>query len=239
MGILFYLVYYIVSSTYINYPTTSIKNKNNNKNLNISVQKTETTELSNNSNNFIKSNTLIKKKNDDFVDKMINKYAYFLNEKQKKIVKNNIHSKKFFDIIDEIFLGKEIIEKNEKISTFFLVGKGFMTTYLNTTPNCLRILNKSHKKYELGYIYTEFWSNKISEIDQLKIICSGILFHDICSNKKLELCKNDLLLLRELKKKYNVNDIIDEIYYIIYKNKNKLLRLRSILENNKSIIYSI
>ena len=96
IGILFYLIYYIISSTYINSPTTSIK------------------KIKNTNDSFIKSNTLIKK-NEDFVDKMIHKYAYFLN-KNKKIVKNNIHSNNFFDIIDEIFLKK--LFKNENIYFF-------------------------------------------------------------------------------------------------------------------------
>ena len=57
MGILFYLVYYIISSTYINSATTSIK-----KNTNNNLIKSNTLIKKNTNNNLIKSNTLIKKK---------------------------------------------------------------------------------------------------------------------------------------------------------------------------------
>ena len=113
-----------------------------------------------------------------------------------------------------------------------------MTTYLDSTPNCLRIVNNSHEKYQYGFIYTDF-SMTSKDIDKLKIICAGILFHNISTDKKLELSKEDSLDLQKLKNIYCINDIIDNLYSIIYENKNKLLRLRSILENNKTILYKI
>lgn len=221
-SLILYLIYIFTSSSYSN----NFDKLNNFDRLN----------NSDNSNNSDKLND----KKIDFVDKMIEKYGYFLDNQQQLYLKTNmINSKKFFDIIDELYLGKEINNKKRNISTYFLVGKAFMTTYLDSTPNCLRIINNSHEKYEYGFIYTEFCSTEIKEIDQLKIICAGILFHNILSNKNLELSDDESLLLQRLKKKYCIDDIIDNIYSIIYENKDKMIRLKNILDDNKSIFYNI
>lgn len=220
--IILYLIYIFIFSSYSNYNEVSInkvQNKKYKKNKNISKKE------------------ILKK---DFIDEMIDKYAYFLDSHQKLYLKTNmINSNKFFEIIDELYLGKEINNKKRNISTYFLVGKAFMTTYLDSTPNCLRIINNSHEKYEYGFIYTEYFPTEIKEIDQLKIICAGILFHNILSNKSLELSDDESLLLQRLKKKYCIDDIIDNIYSIIYENKNKIIRLKNILDNNKSIFYNV
>lgn len=214
----FYLVYTLFTSTYYSKSLTRIEKNNI----------------------IINSETLEEKEeNLSFIDKMIDKYAFFFNYKEKKYIRSTIFdSNKFFDLIDEKYLGKEIFPKNDKISTYFLVGKAFMTTYLDSTPNCLRIVNNSHEKYKYGFIYTEF-STKYEDIDILKIICAGILFHNISTDKKLELSEEDSLHLQKFKNIYCINDIINNLYSIIYENKKNLLRLRSILENNKTILYNI
>lgn len=264
-SLIFYLLYIFISSTYSTDSNDSTNCKNereiekeyivNNRNVVLSSvhgthalasieknleysfhgQRNRRDIFSDNHNDISK----IELKKNKFIDEIIHKYAYFLDKEKKKILEKDMFRKnKFFEIIDELYLGKEI-KKNKNISTFFLVGKAFMTTYLDSTPNCLRIVNNSHKNYESGYIYTEFCSKKIKEIDQLKIICGGILFHNIYTDKKVKLSDEDSLLLQRLKRIYSLNDIIDDIYSIIYKNQSKLLRLRCILENNKSILYDI
>ena len=222
--LILYLIYIFISSSY--------SNNSNNSNKFVEIKNNKLNEKED------QEKEIDKKK--DFIDEIIEKYGYFLDNQQQLYLKTNmINSNKFFEIIDELYLGKEISPKKRNISTYFLVGKAFMTTYLDSTPNCLRIINNSHEKYEYGFIYTEYFPTEINEIDKLKIICAGILFHNILSNKSLELSDDESLLLQRLKKKYCINDIIDNIYFIIYENKNEMIRLKNILDNNKSIFYNV
>ena len=81
----------------------------------------------------------------------MNIYAFFLNKEEKKILKSNIILNKntFFNNIDDIYLGQLISYNSYKISNYYLIGKAFMTTYLKSTPNCLRIVNQSEKNINM------------------------------------------------------------------------------------------
>lgn len=193
----------------------------------------------NNVTNLKKNNN----KNKTFIENIIEDHTFFLNKKQKKIIIKNILEKKkintyFFDLIDEMYLGKEIFY-NENISVYYLIGKAFMTSYLENTPNCYRIVNKSHEKSKNGYVYTFNESQSISNVDKLKIISSGIFFHNISIDSKLIIPEDDLIFLNKYSSIYKLDDIIYSIYSIIYKNKKKMIRFADILKNNKSLLYTL
>jgi hypothetical protein len=63
------------------------------------------------------------------------------------------------------------------------------------------------------------------------------LYHNIYSDKNLQLSFEDLELLKKLKREYSMDDIINEIYSTIYENKKRMLRLERILFQNKTILF--
>ena len=159
-----------------------------------------------------------------------------MNHKKKKIIVNKNYSQYFFKSIDDLYLG-DIVNTNYKISQYYLIGKAFMSTYLDETPNCLRIVNESRLLQKYGYIYY-FATKKVSDKNQLKIMLAGILLHNISSENKLELPPSDLILLENLSQNYDINDITNNIYPIIHNNINKLTISSDILSKNKTILYS-
>lgn len=178
-----------------------------------------------------------------FIEEIINQHAYFLNESQKKKLRKSISfSGHFFQSIDDLYLGHLLNNNKNNISQYYLTAKAFMTSYLDETPNCLRIVNESRSLQKCGYIYyfptQKNIKIKISSVNKLKIILAGILFHNISSENKLELPSSDLILLENLSEHCNINDITNDIYPIIHKNKNKLTISSDMLVKNKTILYS-
>lgn len=185
-------------------------------------------------NNSLRENNCNQNK---FINKTIDEHAYFLNEKDKQIIIKDMNKNGFFNTIDSIFLGKELLDYEKHISIYYLLGKSFMTSYLKTTPNCLRIVNKSHEKSILGYIYVENYDYKMKDYDKLKIILSGVLFHNMYSKKKLLFPKEDILFLKKNNNKYDIHLLSHSIYNILFLHKKKLKKCCYILKENKNILY--
>lgn len=161
-----------------------------------------------------------------------------LSEKEKEYLQKMMYIQKMWKSLDD--LHEEFFFNPQIKSPYAIVGKSYLSSCLQTTPRCIRIVYNSNKQQ---YVYFEQnGEDKVHIYDKFRVDIGGLVC-DLLLNETPEQCVSFMFF--ELYKKYSELIPKDVLYYLIvdtiYKiqeKKNTLCFCVEMLMSYNHIIYS-
>ena len=124
----------------------------------------------------------------------------------------------------------------ENKTSYELLGEAFISSILQTTPQCLRVTN--HPEWERGYIYYCKGGIETHVYDSFRVIAGGVICEDVLEGR----LDNIALKTKDLVESFSTQIPVCTLEHLlidtvlkIHKNKNKIRFGCEVLENCKAL----